>query len=152
MTKKDLQTAGCSNNSCWSAETLTDAGVTAILGAGWDCFKLDEHFSNAHRCVRKRHEISGLCDGVAVHPQIPCTRLVENKSGPRIRDARPKLRKGAEWTLGVPGAKASELVAECHLRAGPRSSYRPRPIDVVGPRSTKVRIPFSIWANGSKMV
>jgi len=113
---------------------------------------LDRHFSNADGCLRKSGTIGGLCDGVAVHSQASQTRLVEIKTGPRIRDARRKLRKGAEWTLGVPGAKPNELVAECHLRAGPRSSYRPGPIDVATSRGRKARVPFSIWAKGKKII
>lgn len=152
MTKADLEAAGCSERSCWVKDELTDAGVSAILGSGWSCLLLDQHFSGLHRCLSQKGRKGGMCDGVAVHRQQSRVRLLEVKKGPRARDARPQLKKGAEWTLRIPGARAADLVAECHMRAAPRSSYRPRPIDVATTRGRKARIPFSIWADGERIV
>jgi hypothetical protein len=152
ITRQKLEVVGCAQRSCWVKNTFTDAGITAIIGPNWDCLLLDRHFSGVHGCISKKARKGGFCDGVAIHPQMCRTRLIEIKTGPRVRDARAKLKIGAEWLLDIPGSRTRDVVAECHMRAAPRSSYRPRPINVETSKGRKARIPFSVWAKGNTIV
>jgi hypothetical protein len=59
----ELRETICAANGCWAEETMTDAGVTALLGGDWHILLLDHHFST---CADPRE--GKICDGVAVYP------------------------------------------------------------------------------------
>lgn len=144
-----LRDAACDRNGCWCECDLTDAQVTATLGAGWQCFRLDDHFSGKAHRLPKGKRVGGMCDGVAAHPRKKNVRLVEVKAGPHLKAAQDQLGKGAAWVLKASTIPPDALTAECHFRAAPRSSFRPKPISVPG---LKVRLPFSIWSGGEKII
>lgn len=143
-----LMDNACGELGCWEWESFEDAGVVAYLGPAWISFMADRHFGGA--CRGNGDRTGGFCDGIGLQSQTAGhVRLVEAKAGPRISDARAQLRVGAEYLLNLGGFRASEMVAECHVKRAPRSSMRQKPL-VVGRR--KARIPFSVWADGKRIV
>lgn len=128
----------CDSNRCWKRGTYTDGGVTASLGDHWHLFLIEKHMQGG-RCVSPRE--GGYCDVVAVQDQPTSSqvKLIELKTSGRVAQARPQLRKAAEFLQGRSLDHRCQVVAEVHRRGARGSVRRFSPLNV-GDQKIPVRV------------
>jgi hypothetical protein len=144
----DLKSRGCAENGCWELTEFVDGGVTVRLGAGWECFMADRHFSNRRRCLPRR--LGEFCDGIAAfgQPSNSRVRIIEAKATPDFAAAKPQLRKGLVFALSLPSVKREQVSLEVHTRPAARITVRPS----AAARSLQLgsaRFPIEWIANGA---
>jgi hypothetical protein len=123
----------CDANHCWQRPPISEAGVTARVGAGWMCFLSERHFST-RACVGRNGLTAGLCDAVAVPRQANQRRLIflELKTSGQYADAVVQIRACVRKILafGIPANVA--LTAEIWHCREPKSTitgYRQEDVD-----------------------
>lgn len=123
----------CDKNRCWRAEPVSEAGVTANVGAGWMYFLSEQHFSDG-QCLR-RGRSGVICDAVAVPRQRNRKQLIflEMKAHGKYAKAVDQIRECVAKVLsyGIPSDVA--LTAEIWHRREPKTTITAaRRIDVDG--------------------
>lgn len=128
----DFRRAVCKSRGCWQTGPLTEAGVTADLGAGWRYFLTERHYGSA-QCVGRANTSGRICDALAVPNQANRRRLVflELKSSGQYAAAIKQIRRAAERVVaeGLPSGIA--LSAEIWCARDPKTT-------IVGQRRIRV--------------
>jgi hypothetical protein len=145
---KDFREATCDRNTCWARESFEDAGITVEMGAGWNAFLIETHFSNKHKCLSKNAGRKGnFCDAIAVPDQNPnCRfRLIEAKAGGMSSNAKRQLQNGADFLQSVIGkCPRIRLTAQLYTRDLPSVTNKRRTF--VEFNDAKIRVPVEILA------
>jgi hypothetical protein len=120
-----FRAAVCDADRCWRSTGLSEAGVIADRGAGWNYFLIEKHYKSK-KCVGRTGKRAKMCDAVAVPLQESKQELVfmELKTSGQTAAAKEQLRAGIRAILqyGVPTTVS--LSAEIWHTRTPKATVR----------------------------